>query len=238
MNQKIAFILIILLVIASFLAGNFWTRVKHLETRSKRQESGEPVPTIVAERQIPTPAVLGTGVRAEIEKRGAASRGNPNAAVTIVEFSDYQCPFCKRFFDETYLKILKQYGEKVYYVFRDYPLASHQHAQKAAEAARCAEDQGKYWQYHDLLFEKREEWGDKQEISADLTNYAKGLGLALDEFSSCLSSGRYKEAVQDDFALGQKVGVSGTPTFFINGKMLVGAQPFENFKALIEEELD
>ena len=228
-------ILVVLLLVAAFLVGMFWTKIQYLEQSDFPKEGGQTTPSPQAPQ--PQKEVLGKEQREKIESEGAAVKGKEGAPITIVEFSDFQCPFCKRYFEETYPQIWEQYGDKIRYVFHDYPLAFHPHAQKLAEAARCAGDQGKYWLMHDLIFEKREEWAEKKNIEANVANYAQSLGLHLDDFSDCLDSGKYTQAVKDDFALGQEVGVSGTPTFFVNGQKLTGAQPFEAFKTIIEAKL-
>jgi protein-disulfide isomerase len=227
-------ILVALLVVVSFLLGTMWTRLRVKEQGNKGVEEKK------AAQNSPSPeeaAVLGEKEMLEITEGRVASRGKKDAPITIVEFSEYQCPYCKRYVDETYVQIWEEYGDQVHYVFRDYPLPFHPHAQKTAEAARCAGDQGQYWPMHDLLFDERDQWAEKEEITADLSGYASQLGLDQVEFEDCLSSGKQTQAVKDDLALGNKVGVSGTPTFFINGQKLVGAQPFTAFKAIIEEEL-
>ncbi len=163
-----------------------------------------------------------------------AMKGKKDAPVTIIEFSEYQCPFCKRFVDGAYAQILKEYVDtgKVKYVFRDFPLGFHDQAKPAAEAAECAGDQGKYWEYHDLLF--------KNQASLSAANYkkwAKDLGLDTTKFNTCVDTNKHKAEVEKDFADGQKAGVSGTPAFFINGKMISGAQPYSVFKQEIEAAL-
>ncbi len=164
--------------------------------------------------------------------------GNKNAPITIVEFSDFQCPFCTKFYEQTLPLIEENYIKtgKVKFVYRDFPLSFHQYAQKAAEAAECAEEQNKFWEYHNILFEKQAEWSiggiDK------LKEYTQSLGLNSNNFNGCLDSGKYANEVQKDFNDGQRYGVSGTPTFFINGIKLTGAQPFDAFKQVIEQELN
>ena len=160
--------------------------------------------------------------------------GNKNAPVTIVEFSDFQCPYCGRFFTQTLPSIKKDYIDtgKVKLVFRDFPLSFHPNAEPAAEAAECANEQGKYWEYHDKLFENQDS------LSSELyIKLAGDLGLDVDKFKTCIETSKYKQEVEDDFNYGQSVGVSGTPTFFINGIKLVGAQPYEAFKQIIDAEL-
>jgi len=159
--------------------------------------------------------------------------GLQDAPVLIVEFSDFQCSFCARFATETLGQILDAYGDQVRLVYRDFPLTSiHSHAQKAAEASQCAYEQAKYWEYHDLLFQ------NQQALDVDsLKAYAQQLDLDTGAFNECLDSGKYTSEVQNDLTQGQSYGVTGTPTFFINGRLLRGAQPFSAFQAMIEEEL-
>lgn len=162
-------------------------------------------------------------------------KGNKNAPITIIEFSDYQCPFCTRA-EPTIKQVLETYKDKVRFIYRDFPLGFHQYAQKAAEASECADEQGKFWEYHDLLFEKQSEWSS--EGITKLKEYALNLGLDAKQFNECLDSGKMASEVQKDFNDGQQAGVSGTPAFFINGRLVSGAQPFSAFKQVIDEELN
>ncbi len=169
--------------------------------------------------------------KVDVDTGGREARGGGESApVTIVAFSDYECPFCRRA-EGTVAQVLETYGDKVRYVHRDYPLPFHSHAHDAAEAARCAGDQGKFWEYHDRLFETAKLTLD------DLKQHATELGLDRTKFDECLASGKYESAVDADLQAGSEVGVSGTPAFFINGRMLSGAQPFERFKEVIDAEL-
>ncbi|MEN9626446.1 MAG: hypothetical protein RL557_774 [archaeon] len=163
--------------------------------------------------------------------------GNADAPVTIVEFSDYQCPFCGRFWSETLPQLKKEYIDtgKAKLVFRDFPLSDiHPDAQKASEAAECARKVGgetAYWKMHDKLFEYQ------QALSVtDLKKYAKELGLSA-SFDSCLDSGEMAAEIAHDQQDGARYGVDGTPAFFVNGKPLMGAQPFSAFKQAIDAEL-
>ena len=163
--------------------------------------------------------------------------GNKNSPITIIEFSDYQCPFCARFYLNTLPSLKKEYIDtgKVKFVYRDFPLGFHQNAQKAAEATEVARELGgddAFWKMHDKIF------NNQQAISEqDLINYAEEIGLNKAKFKEILASNKYRNEVQKDFKDGEKVGVSGTPAFFINGRNLVGAQPFSEFKKIIDEEL-
>lgn len=161
--------------------------------------------------------------------------GDEDAPVTIIEFSDFQCPFCKRFYDETFDRIKEEYVRtgKVKIVYRDFPLDFNPDAQKAAEAGECADDQGQFWAMHDMIFDNQEN------IKVDdLKGYAEDLGLDTEEFNDCLDSGKHTEEVKADLNDGATGGVSGTPAFFIDGELISGAQPFEVFKAVIDAALE
>ncbi len=171
--------------------------------------------------------------------------GSADAPITIVEYSDYQCPFCQRHFQQT-LPQLQQYIDagQVRYIFKDFPIHSiHPQAQKAHEAARCAREIGgdsMYWTMHDLLFSRQEEWAQVSVPNhvAVLKTLASEAGLAQDEFDACLDSDRYYDAVNAELAEGTQLGVRGTPAFFINGQPLSGAQPFPIFQQVIEQLLE
>lgn len=160
-----------------------------------------------------------------------ASMGPKDAKVTIIEFSDFQCPYCQKA-EETVKEVLQNYGDKIRLVYKHFPIQGHKNAEKAAEAAECAKDQGKFWEMHDLMFENQ----SKLEI-ADLKKYALDLNLNSSEFDNCLDSGKYTGKVQNDMDVGISYGVSGTPAFFINGQFLNGAQPVEKFREIIDAEL-
>jgi protein-disulfide isomerase len=159
-------------------------------------------------------------------------RGNPDAPITIVEFSDFECPFC-RASEQTVKSLLSKYGDKVKVAYRDFPLTqNHSHAQVAAEASRCANEQGKFWEYHDLLFS-----GPIKLDSGGLLEQAKAVGLNETQFLSCLNTGKFKSAVDADVKAGSRARVSGTPAFFINGVFIGGAQPASVFEKTIDSEL-
>lgn len=159
-------------------------------------------------------------------------RGNEKAPVTIVEFTDFECPFCRRF-QPTFHQILDQYQDQVKFVFKHAPLPFHLKARKAHMASLCADAQGKFWEYRDLLFEQP--GGLEQK---NLVSYGEKLGLSMDAFTVCLDSDAYAEKIDQDLAEGHELGVQGTPTFFVNGRMLSGAQPFFRFAQMIDEELE
>jgi protein-disulfide isomerase len=168
--------------------------------------------------------------RKQVEAKGPA-RGPDSAKITIVEFSDFECPFCSRA-NETVDKVMEAYAGKVRLVFRHYPLDFHKKAPKAAEASLCANEQGKFWEYHNQLFANQQKLDPPQ-----LKEHATSVGLDAAKFSECLDSGKMASVVQADMAAGKKAGVNGTPAFFINGVMLSGAQPLEEFKRVIDQEL-
>ena len=160
------------------------------------------------------------------------SKGPANAPIEMIEFSDFQCPYCLRA-NPAITQVLNTYGDRIHFVYRHYPLPGHPNARPAAEAAACAGEQGKFWPYHDRLFADQAKLND-----ADLKKTAADLGLDAAKFNACVDSHKYKSAVDADLAAGQDVGVDGTPAFFVNGRLLSGAQPFEQFKKLIDEELE
>lgn len=161
-------------------------------------------------------------------------KGDPDAPITIIEFSDFECPFCGRFYTGALPQIIENYIDtgKAKLVYRDYPLSFHPNANKAAEAAECADEQGKFWEMHDKIFENQGSLS-----TANFKAWAADLGLDTDAFNSCLDNGDMADEVAKDLSDGQAAGVSGTPTFFVNGVKLVGAQPYANFKQVIDAEL-
>jgi len=189
---------------------------------------------VVANDAQPTQPNNPTPSPVKVEIDDDAVFGDKNAEVTLIEFSDYECPFCGKYYSETYSQIKKAYVDtgKVKIVFRDFPLSFHQNAQKSAEAAECAGEQNKYFEMHDKLFE------NQQALDVvSLKKYAQEIGLNVGDFNACLDSGKMVAEIKKDFADGQAAGVKGTPAFFINGKLLSGAQPFSAFQQAIDAEL-
>lgn len=171
-------------------------------------------------------------LRVDVKVDGAPFKGKADAPVTIVEFSDFHCPFCKRVLP-TLKQIESRYGDKVRLVFRDFPIETlHPGARQGHEAARCAKEQGKFWPYHDKLFANAPKTSPE-----DLKGYAKEVGLDVSSFEKCFKSGKYRQAVQQDIEAGKKAGVTGTPAFFINGRLVTGAQPLNVFARVIDDEL-
>ena len=171
-------------------------------------------------------------VRYDIPIEGSPALGPADAPITIVEFSDYQCPFCRRWHEEVYEQLLAAYPGKIRMVYRHLPLTSiHPDAQPAAEAAMCAGDQDAYWPFHNKLF------SSDSLSAATFVQYAQELSLNVEDFNACVTERKYKEAVESDIDFAVNLGVRSTPTFFINGLAIVGAQPLEVFKQVIDKEL-
>jgi len=200
--------------------------LKVLKTQQARQDYGD---ALRAKGEV---SVLLQPPKVEVGYDPARVRGEANAPVTIVEFSDFQCLYCKN--AEPILKdLLAKYNGRIKLAYRDFPLRTlHPQAQLAAEAGRCAEEQGKFWEYHDALF------ADQSNLDeAGLAKTAQNLGLDEKSFQSCLTQRKFKFNVEQDVQEGTNAGVSGTPGFFINGEFLSGAQPQAEFEKLIEREL-
>lgn len=158
-------------------------------------------------------------------------RGDFNASITLVEFSDFECPFCERQY-QTLKQLLKEYPKEIRLIYKHFPLGFHANAQKAAEASECASEQDSFWEYHDKLF------ANYQDYSLDnFKQWAKDLDLKAEKFNDCLDSGKYARKVQDDAKEGQQVGVNGTPATFINGRLISGALPYATFKGAIDSLL-
>lgn len=173
--------------------------------------------------------------------------GNPNAPLTMVEFSDFQCPFCAKFHAQTLPLIKENYikSGKVNFVYRDFPITGiHPNAMPAALAAECADDQGKFWEYHDMIFANQDSWKSLDVSSAYVTfqEYAKELGLDTSEFSSCLTTAKHSQEVNKDLQDGQNYGVAGTPGFFIGNEKIGyvavgGAKPYDAFEQVLNSQL-
>ncbi|MEN9723183.1 MAG: hypothetical protein RJB38_1169 [Pseudomonadota bacterium] len=163
----------------------------------------------------------------------APTMGKKGAKVTIVEFSDFQCPFCARGADTVH-EIAKKYGSKVQIAFRHFPLPMHKEARPASEASMCVNEQGtdKFWKFHDKVFKNQQSLDD-----ASLEKFAKESGANVEKFKACYSAKKFAKLVQDDMEYGEKVGVRSTPTFFVNGQIVNGAVPIEQFSELIDEAL-
>jgi protein-disulfide isomerase len=169
--------------------------------------------------------------RQVVATTGRPAKGPASAPIELIEFSDFQCPFCLQA-NPVINQVLTTYGDRIRLVYRHYPLPNHPNARPAAEAAECASEQDKFWPFHDRLFANPAKLGD-----SDLKQAASELGLDSARFNSCFDARKYTSQVDADIRAGNEAGVSATPAFFINGRLLSGAQPFNVFKGLIEEEL-
>lgn len=236
-------LLVTLLVIASYLLGMLTTKIQYLEKTG--------APTTTAQATGNTQQVAGAQdpqqqAAPEPKKEQPAAGhlpvlGDANAKVTFTEFSDFQCPFCEQFYTQSFGQLKQDYIDtgKVKVVFRHFPLPFHPNAEKAAEASECANEQQAFWQYHDTLFGKQAEWSPLAAADADakFITYATDLGLNSDQFSTCLTTGKYADKVKEDLDAGTASNVTGTPTLYVNNTPIVGAQPYQNFKDAVEAAL-
>lgn len=198
---------------------------------------------VVPEREIPVPnPVLSEESQKLLVDSGESADpvlGDNNAKVTMVEFSDFQCPYCQNYSMATFQQIKKDYIDtgKVKYIFRDLPLDFHPQALDAAKFANCAAEEGKYWEAHDLLFSKQGEWSGNAEAKSVFSGYAGELGLNATSMEQCISDPAVSAEIANDLQTGAQIGANGTPTFFINGEQFVGARPYEQFKEVIDKAL-
>jgi protein-disulfide isomerase len=194
---------------------------------------GDAVAAVVAALpQQPTAVpTVDPNMRYDVTDAGNPAIGPADAPVTIIEFGDFNCGYCRRFFDETLDPLLQAYEGRVRFVYRDYPILGPGSVQ-AALAAECADDQGQFWAFHDKVY-------TEQILTRDVfLQYATDLEMDVDTFTTCLDDAEHQPEIQADYLAGAELGVGGTPTFYINGKALIGAQPYENFVAAIEAELN
>lgn len=237
-------VLVVLLILASFLIGALYTKVQFLEKGGVTKAASDTGGKVAAAADQPAQPQVPESTPVDVDVEGVPSLGDKNAKVAIVEYTDYQCPFCKRLFEDAFPQIKKEYIDtgKVRYFVRDFPLFQiHPQAQKAAEAVNCAQDQGKFWEMHDTLFKNQTSL-----LPDDLKKYAVELGLNTDKFNNCLDSAQFEDKIKKVQADAEKIGVRGTPASFvgaINGNTVSqainvsGAVPFETFKTTIEEQL-
>ncbi len=210
------------------------------------QDSGNTGNVIAAPQPTPQPTQQTKKIKSLLQ--GAAGiEGKQDAPVVIIEYSDYQCPFCRKWFEDAKTQLDKEYIQtgKVLFLYKDFPLGFHPMAPTYAQAARCAGDEGKYWEMHDKIFEEQAKFGQGTISSLtkeDVKKWAQDMGLNSSKFNTCLDSGKYTSAVQTNTAEGASVGVSGTPSFVIGkadgtGQLIVGAQPYPVFKSAIDDLL-
>ena len=232
----------ILVLISSAILGAAILGAAFVIQSSLNQASGELASIRSVLGSLPTIADTGRAdrprSRPDPERRysvnleGAPSRGLESAKVAIVEFSDFQCPFCGRV-NPTLQKIQREYGDQVRIVFKHLPLSIHSKAPAAHAAAEAAHRQGKFWEMHDRIFANQ-----RALEPAVLEGYAQAIGLDMDRYREDIASKDVKKRIDDDTSEAKRLGVTGTPGFFVNGRFLSGAQPFERFQAMIDEELD
>ncbi len=237
---------IVVSLTAVFFAGSYISLKSDQITKSELNEAIAKLESRISKTQQADARVKEMPISVSIDDDPV--RGDHDAPITIVEFSDFQCPFCARFQIQTLPLILEQYVEtgKVKFVYRDFPIQnSHPNAMPAAAASECAHEQNKYWEYHDALFENQGVW-NKVDIASAVTifkEFAVELDLNQDQFSNCLDSGKYIEEINNDLKDGRDYGITGTPGFFIGNEengfvKLNGAQPFEAFKNIIDSQLN
>jgi protein-disulfide isomerase len=243
--DRLIIIIIITIGIAGFFAGSYTSNLN--SDQISQEELKEEIAKLelkIFQNQLPSNQPM---IPLKISTDNDPIIGNPNAPITIIEFSDFQCPFCAKFHIQTLPKIMDEYIKEgtVKLVFRDFPIQSiHSNALPASVAAECANEQGKFKEMHDKLFDKQNEWNNKNtdNVIISFNQYALEIGLEEEKFDSCLRNGKYVEEIKKDLNDGRTYGISGTPGFFIgNDKIgfveLNGAQPFESFKKVIDTQL-
>ena len=238
--------LVLVIGIAAFFAGSYVTNLNSNQISEKDLDDAiAKLELKILQNQLPTKQPQ---LPVKISADNDPIIGNPDAPITIIEFSDFQCPFCARFHIQTLPLILEEYIEqgKVKLVFRDFPIQSiHPNALPASIAAECANEQGKFKEMHDMLFDNQNEWNKQDTVDAlsSFSQYATNIQLEQETFDSCLTNGKYIEEIKKDLDDGRDYGVSGTPGFFVGNDEigyveLKGAQPFESFKKIIDAQLD
>jgi len=238
--------LILVVAVAAFFAGSYVTNLNSNQISEKDLDDAiAKLELKILQNQLPTKQPQ---LPVKISADNDPIIGNPDAPITIIEFSDFQCPFCARFHSQTLPLILDEYIEQgiVKLVFRDFPIQSiHPNALPASIAAECANEQGKFKEMHDMLFDNQNEWNKQDTVDAlsSFSKYATNIQLEQETFDSCLTNGKYIEEIKKDLDDGRNYGVSGTPGFFVGNDQigyveLKGAQPFESFKKIIDAQLD
>jgi len=238
--------LVAVVAVAAFFAGLYFSNLDSDQiTKSDLDDAISRIESKIG-NNLPSPTLPLQPIKISLDDDPI--RGNPDAPITIVEFSDYQCPFCARFYAQTLPLLLEEYIDegKVNLVYRDFPVQRiHPNALSAAAAAECADDQGKYWEYHDTLFEKQNAWAklDSNSAISTFSQFAAEIELEQQQFDNCLESGKYLEEVQADFSDGKNYQVTGTPGFFIGNEdigfvKIIGAKPYDAFKKVIDAQLN
>lgn len=231
-NNLLTYLLVGFLVVGAYFTGVYKTRSDMLTDESGRAEQIQGTGDELSE----TVTQLSDDDWAKLLDNPVAVKGSESAPVTIVEFTDYQCPFCARSYEDIFSQIMSDYIDtgKVRYILRDLPLPFHPNAENAAIAVRCAGEQDKYFEMYGLIFEGQADWEGLADAKPTFATYGDQLGINI---RPCQGDDSILTAVQDDLTLANSVGATGTPTFFINGEFLVGAQPYANFQRVIDEQL-
>ncbi len=241
------------IAIAAFLGGYAIGSIENNSNSLSSDEIKEMISEIESQAPVPVPQAAQVPIQSSVPQIFQVSldddpvKGDPDAPVTVVEFSDFQCPFCARFAAQTLPALQENYIDtgKIKLVYRDMPLDNlHPNARPVHIAAECADEQGKFWEYHDILFAKQQQWQSLSSSNLDttLTNFAAGLGMQSAEFQSCMKSQEIADEVNADLLAAGQYGATGTPTFFIGNEeegfvKLVGAQPFTAFQRIIDAQL-
>jgi protein-disulfide isomerase len=240
------------LMIASFFGGYTWhatfyssTIPQLVQSAGVQQQQQQPTSAGQVQQQPPQQQQLPSMTKvASINTDGAPIKGKTDAPVTIVEFGDFQCPFCGRFATDTLQQLVKNYVDTgiVKFVYKEFPMSFHSNAQAASMAAECANEQGKFWPYHDKLYVTQTTWDnqDSNAVKNTFKQYAVSLGLNAASFNSCFESGKYNDKIQKESSEGSQYGVNGTPTFYIGNQktgytQVVGAMPVSSFEQLIKQ---
>lgn len=219
-----------LLLVAAFLLGMLVTKVQYL--------SGTAAPTPAGQQQAGAQPSVAPGTPVNVSVGNLPVMGNKDAKVKVIEFADFQCPFCEQWFKNVEPSIINDYVKtgKIAFYWRDYAFLG-QESNDAANAARCANEQGKFWDFHDYLYNHQGQENSGTFSKDNLKKFAADMGLNTDQFNSCIDSDKFSKDVQTDLSDGQKAGVNGTPTVFVNGVAIVGAQPYSAFKSAIDAAL-
>jgi protein-disulfide isomerase len=243
LKDKLIFLLVFLVILGSLAVGYLYGKVSVYEKGAvvaKAGQAAQPTGDTAAQQAAAQPQTtdLTADQWSNLISKAEFAKGPKDAKVTMVEFTDYQCPFCERYYTDSFGKIMKDYVDtgKVRYISMDLPLPFHPNAKPAALAARCAADQNKYWEMHDILFERQTEWSEG-DPTAKFEGYAKQLGLNTNKFTQCVSSGQFNKEIEASSQLAQTIGANGTPTFYVNGKQVVGAQPYTEFQKALDTAL-
>ncbi len=238
--------LVAVVAVAAFFAGLYFSNLDTNQvTKSDLDDAISRIESKIG-NNLPSPTLPLQPIKISLDDDPI--RGNPEAPITIVEFSDYQCPFCAKFYAQTLPLLLEEYIDegKVNLVYRDFPVQRiHPNALSAAAAAECADEQGKYWEYHDTLFEKQNAWAklDSNSAISTFSQFAAEIELEQQQFDNCLESGKYLEEVQADFSDGKNYQVTGTPCFFfviedMGFLKIIGATPYDAFKKVFYAQLN